>query len=234
MVILCVESSGNICSAALSVGADKVFSSIVSTTGEHASLLTTAIGNVMAEAGVAFSGLDAVAVSAGPGSYTGLRIGASTAKGICYANDVPLIAVPTLEIIAEELFSKSSSVEYALPMIDARRMEVYCAVLDRNFKYVSQTEAKILDSSSFAELFKHHRVALGGSGADKFKPIVSSANASFIDDSNAKAQYMVRSAERKFSDKEFADVAYFEPFYLKEYVAVVSKNKVLEDALKQQ
>ncbi len=233
MAILCIESSGNICSAALSLGADRVFSSIVSTSGEHASLLTTAISNVMSEAGLQYSNLDAVAVSAGPGSYTGLRIGASTAKGICYANDVPLIAVPTLEIIAEEIFSQDSA-EYAIPMIDARRMEVYCAVLDRDFHYVSQTEAKILDSSSFSDVLSQHRAAIGGSGAEKSKSVISSDNASFVNEANAKAKYMVRLAEKKLANKDFADVAYFEPFYLKEYVAVISKNKVLEDARKNQ
>lgn len=233
MAILCIESSGNICSAALSMGADKVFSSIVSTTGEHASLLTTAITNVMSEAGISYAALDAVAVSAGPGSYTGLRIGASTAKGICYANDVPLIAIPTLEVIAEEIFSQSQA-EYALPMIDARRMEVYCAVLNRNFQYISETEAKILDESSFVDLLSQHKVALGGSGADKSKAVISSPNASFVDNANAKAQYMTGLAEKKLAARDFVDVAYFEPFYLKEYVAVVSKNKVLEDARNKQ
>lgn len=232
MAILCIESSGNICSAALSLNNDeKVLSSIVSTTGEHASLLTSAINNVMSEAGVAYSALDAVAVSAGPGSYTGLRIGASTAKGICYANDVPLISIPTLETIAQEIFTKSNA-EYALPMIDARRMEVYCAIIDRNFNYISETEAKILDESSFADTLSSHQVALGGSGAPKSKAVISSPNASFIDDAEAKAQFMTPLAIKKFNNKDFADVAYFEPFYLKEYIAVVSKNKVLEEARK--
>lgn len=231
MAILCIESSGNICSAALSMGSSKVLSSVVSTTGEHASLLTTAISNVVSEAGIAYSALDAVAVSAGPGSYTGLRIGASTAKGICYANDLPLISIPTLEIIAEEIFQNTNA-EYALPMIDARRMEVYCAVINRNFEYVLNTQAKILDENSFADIFASHRVAPGGSGAEKSKKLITSPNASFVDEANAKAQFMARLAESKFQSGNFADVAYFEPFYLKEYVAVISKNKVLEDARK--
>ncbi|MDO4461317.1 MAG: tRNA (adenosine(37)-N6)-threonylcarbamoyltransferase complex dimerization subunit type 1 TsaB [Bacteroidia bacterium] len=233
MAILCIESSGNICSAALALEGGKVITSIVSTTGEHASLLTTAISNVMTEAGVEYKALDAVAVSAGPGSYTGLRIGASTAKGICYANDIPLIAIPTLEIIAEEIFSKSNA-EYAIPMIDARRMEVYCATIDRNFQYLTETEAKILDDTAFAETLSEHKAALGGSGAEKSKTVITSANATFIDDANAKAEYMTKLAEKRYAAKDFADVAYFEPFYLKEYVAVVSKNKVLEEARKNQ
>lgn len=231
MAILCIETSGNICSAALSMGGDKILSSTVSTTGEHASLLTTAISNVVSEAGITYSALDAVAVSAGPGSYTGLRIGASTAKGICYANDLPLISVPTLEAIAEEIF-RNSDAEYALPMIDARRMEVYCAIIDRKFQYISDTEAKILDETSFADILSSHKIALGGSGAEKSRKVITSPNASFIEEANAKAQYMVPLAEARFAKKEFADVAYFEPFYLKEYVAIVSKNKVLEDAKK--
>lgn len=170
---------------------------------------------------------DAVAVSSGPGSYTGLRIGASMAKGVCYARDLKLIALPTLEIMCvQPLLTHDEIEEGALlcPMIDARRMEVYTAIYTRALKCVAETEAKVIDESAFADLLEQHPIYFFGSGADKCKEVISHHNAHFIDGIKPLAKWMSPLAEKAFLRQEFADVAYFEPFYLKEFVAIKSRN----------
>ena len=231
--ILCIETSGLTCSAAICDDKGNVISdTIISDTGEHAKLLTTAISNVANNANTPISELSAIAVSCGPGSYTGLRIGVSTAKGICYAQNLPLIAIPTLQIIATSIFEHQKDASIAGPMIDARRMEVYCAAYDRELTEIIPTQAKIIDENSFSDLRNKKNIHIAGSGAKKCLSTLGNNNISFIDDILPQAKEMSKLAALKFENKEFVDVAYYEPYYLKEYVAVVSKNKVLEQALK--
>jgi tRNA threonylcarbamoyladenosine biosynthesis protein TsaB len=191
----------------------------------HSEKITLFIYSVMKKAGVSYSQLDAVAVSMGPGSYTGLRIGVSTAKGICYAVSKPLIAVETLEAMAyggSAVISSERSERRNLlliPAIDARRMEVYAAIFDENVNKIKDTEAVIIDENSFADLKKDHHLYLFGDGADKCAEIFANDDKiTVIKDFYCSAKYMNTIAQQKFNNSEFVDVAYFEPFYLKDFV----------------
>lgn len=170
---------------------------------------------------------DAVAVSSGPGSYTGLRIGVSMAKGICYGQNLKLISVPTLEILSVPvLLIHDDLPEDAIicPMLDARRMEVYTAMYTRALRPIIEPQAKIIDENSFAEQLEKHPVYFFGNGSDKCKEVIKHPNAHFFDDIKLDAKYMAPLAEKKFLREEYEDVAYFEPFYLKEFVATKAKK----------
>lgn len=170
---------------------------------------------------------DAVAVSSGPGSYTGLRIGVSMAKGICYGQNLKLISVPTLEILSVPvLLIHDDLPEDAIicPMLDARRMEVYTAMYTRALRPIIEPQAKIIDENSFAEQLEKHPVYFFGNGSDKCKEVLKHPNAHFFDDIKLDAKYMAPLAEKKFLREEYEDVAYFEPFYLKEFVATKAKK----------
>ena len=164
------------------------------------------------------SGLDAVAVSSGPGSYTGLRIGISAAKGLCYALEKPLIGIGTLKGLTQSILNSQFGIHQSLfiPMIDARRMEVYCAVYDDKLNEIEKVSAKIIDEHSFSELLTERKVIFFGDGAAKCKPLFSkNKNAIFAEPVFLSAVSMVALAEEKFNRKEFEDVALFEPLYLK-------------------
>ena len=170
---------------------------------------------------------DAVAVSAGPGSYTGLRIGASIAKGVCYGRNLRLIAIPTLELMCVPvLLGHEELPDDALlcPMIDARRMEVYTALYTRALKPVIETEAKVIETDSFREQLDQHPVYFLGNGAMKCKDVIDHPNAHFIDGIQPLAKWMSPLAEKRHVNGQFEDVAYFEPFYLKEFIAKKSKD----------
>ena len=170
---------------------------------------------------------DAVAVSSGPGSYTGLRIGVSMAKGICYGQNLKLISVPTLELLSVPVLLRYDDLpEDALlcPMLDARRMEVYCALYTRALKAVEGVDARIINEDSFKEYLDKHPVYFFGNGAEKCKSVISHPNAHWIDGIQLNAKYMAPIAERKFLREEYEDVAYFEPNYLKEFVAIKAKK----------
>ena len=194
----------------------------------HSEKITLFIDSVMKKAGISYNQLDAVAVSMGPGSYTGLRIGVSTAKGICYAVSKPLIAVETLEAMAYGgKLVISSKVEKSslngnimlVPAIDARRMEVYAAIFDENVNKIKDTEAVIIDESSFADLKNNHHLYLFGDGADKCAELFANDDKiTVIKDFYCSARYMNTLAQQKLNNKDFVDVAYFEPFYLKDFV----------------
>ena len=172
--------------------------------------------------------LDAVAVSCGPGSYTGLRIGVSMAKGICYALDIPLIPVGTLQVMSVPVLLLQELPDDALlcPMIDARRMEVYCAVYDRALRTVRDVDAVVVSEDSFAGLLEDRPVYFFGGGADKCRELIRGGNAHFIDGIHPLAKWMFPLAERANARGEFADTAYFEPFYLKEFVATKPKRLI--------
>ncbi|MCF0160918.1 MAG: tRNA (adenosine(37)-N6)-threonylcarbamoyltransferase complex dimerization subunit type 1 TsaB, partial [Bacteroidaceae bacterium] len=170
--------------------------------------------------------LDAVAVSCGPGSYTGLRIGVSMAKGVCYGMDLKLLSVPTLKVLCVPLLLREGLPEDALlcPMIDARRMEVYAAVYDRALREVRATGADIVDEHAYMEYLEKHPVYFFGNGAAKCKTKIIHPNAHFLDGVYPLAKWMFPLAERQMLNEEFENVAYFEPFYLKEFVASQPKK----------
>lgn len=170
---------------------------------------------------------DAVAVSSGPGSYTGLRIGVSMAKGICYGQGLKLISVPTLQVLTVPVLLKYDDMPddaLVCPMLDARRMEVYTALYTRSLKPVLDTTPMVIDEGAFAEYLDKHPVYFFGNGAEKCKDVIKHKNAHFIDGVELDAKYMSPLAEKKFLNGDFADVAYFEPLYLKEFVATKAKK----------
>ncbi|MBR4845016.1 MAG: tRNA (adenosine(37)-N6)-threonylcarbamoyltransferase complex dimerization subunit type 1 TsaB, partial [Bacteroidaceae bacterium] len=173
--------------------------------------------------------VDAVAVSCGPGSYTGLRIGVSMAKGVCYGRNIPLIGLPTLEVMCVPVLLRYDLPEDALlcPMIDARRMEVYAAMYDRALKVVRPISADVVDEQSYLEYLDKQPVYFFGNGAAKCREKITHPNAHFIDNIKPLAKMMFPLAEKAIAMEDYKDVAYFEPFYLKEFVATVSKSKVL-------
>lgn len=190
----------------------------------HSEKITNFIREVMEEAKIDYPQLDAVAVSQGPGSYTGLRIGVSTAKGICYAADLPLMAIDTLEAMAygmkDKLGSQIGPDDLLVPMIDARRMEVYASVFDANLNKINDTAALVIDENSFEDLRKDHRLWLFGDGAPKLSKLFENQpNIHIIDGFKPSAAYMKVLAERALQQQQFVDVAYFEPFYLKDFIA---------------
>lgn len=203
----------------------------------HSSLLTSFIEEIIREAGIRVNELSAVAVSQGPGSYTGLRIGVSAAKGLCYGLDIPLIAVNSLEALAyhfrEGLLKRSDFILPAAlealfcPMIDARRMEVYYALYDARLRQKRETTAEVVTSESFGELLESHKVFFFGDGAEKCQPLLESHNAMVFKDVWPSAKGMIALAQEKFETGEFEDVAYFEPFYLKDFVAGTPRVKGL-------
>ena len=171
--------------------------------------------------------LDAIAVSMGPGSYTGLRIGVSLAKGLCYGTGKPLIAVPTLQALALSVSSRIQEEALYCPMIDARRMEVYTAVFDRYNHTVNDTQAIIIDSHSFEDLLATHRMYFFGNGSDKVKEVLPAVNAHYIEKTEISARHIASLSEQLWQEKKFVDVAYFEPFYLKDFIATTPRKKVI-------
>ena len=220
-LILNIETATKSCSVALAKDG-RLLDCIeeVSEKYSHAEQLTVFIQDILAKHQFSTKDLDAVAISSGPGSYTGLRIGLSTAKGLCYALDIPLISVSTLEAMAE--LKKTDFTEYNLcPMIDARRMEVYCAMFSNGGQ--TEVQAKVIDEDSFTAEFEKGPVLFFGDGANKCQEILTHPNAHFILGLYPSAKGMVELAQQKFTKKAFEDVAYYEPFYLKEFVAGVKR-----------
>ncbi len=229
--ILLLETATRVCSVVLwSNGKVKsIRESLVE--NSHSSLITTFISEVLAEADLTFEDINAIAVSKGPGSYTGLRIGVSTAKGLCYALGIPLISVGTLKSMAAEFVAKNSllpSGSLLCPMIDARRMEVYTALYDLNLNPVQAVSAKIIDELSFGNELAKSKIYFFGDGAAKCFPMIGAReNTIFIEKFQVSAHGMGAIAQHKYDHSEFENVAYFEPFYLKDFVATVPKNKVI-------
>ena len=183
----------------------------------HAERLHLFIDEILKENNVEPSDLSAIAVSKGPGSYTGLRIGVSAAKGLCFSLDIPLISVPTLESLAQQVSEGKG--EFIIPLLDARRMEVYTAGFTHDKKDVFDTRAEVLDPSSFSEHLNKGKVSFIGNGVEKFRGICEHQNAQFIIGKLPSAGEMVPLAEEKFRKQDFEDVAYFEPYYLKDFQA---------------
>ncbi len=182
----------------------------------HSEQLHVFIQDVLKDANLTFSDMDAVAVSKGPGSYTGLRIGVSAAKGLCFSLDVPLISIPTLESMAHQ--AKWGAVDFIIPVLDARRMEVYSAVFDQDVNEIRETKAEIIDDNSFSEFVEKGKVLLVGNGAEKCKEVLQHPNFSFDTSVVPSSKEMATLSHKKFKVGDFEDVAYFEPYYLKDFI----------------
>lgn len=245
--IILIETSTALCSVALAEDGAVTAYRESSAPKAHASLTAVFVQEVLAERGVTLADCDAVCVSMGPGSYTGLRVGVSTAKGLCFGAGKPLLAVGTLDTLVAQSFSSAeaeANVEprsglypraavstgendgyrYIVPMIDARRMEVYAAVFE-NGKQITETAPAIIDENSYAEYLEQGPVLFIGDGAGKCADVIKHPNAHFCQ-CHPKASSMLQPALQALKEKRFEDVAYFEPFYLKEFVATVSKKKL--------
>ena len=223
MKILHIETSSRNCSVAISDGEKLLcLCEEVSENYKQSESLHTFVEWALEGAEISLKDLDAVSLGKGPGSYTGLRIGAASAKGFCYGLKVPLIATNSLETMIEPFLGKNYDV--IIPLIDARRMEVYCAVFDGNSgEMITETEAKILDEKSFTEL-EGKKVLFVGDGAAKAKDILQISNAEFDANIYPSAKYLIKKSVEKFNQKDFEDVAYFEPFYLKDFHGVKKKS----------
>ena len=235
-MILCLETSTAVCSVAL-VENGKVIALRESLDGQnHAEKITIFIDEVMKEANVSYRDLDAVATSMGPGSYTGLRIGVSTAKGLCYAMEKPLIAIDTLAAMAwgfrdaeTQRRRDAESIDILCPMIDARRMEVYSAFFNEKLERISETNAIVIDENSFMEMKQNSHLYLFGDGADKLASLFENdENITVVEKFHCSAAYMAELADKAFKNNDFVDTAYFEPFYLKNFVPGMPKVKGLE------
>lgn len=226
MIILHIETSTNVCSIALSEDTSNIFSKSNADGMNHAALLSVFITEALDLLNRMNKKLDAVAVSSGPGSYTGLRIGVSTAKGLCYGLGIPLIGVSTLEVLTAQALILVQEKEHALfcPMIDARRMEVYDAFYNGQGIIQRKISADIIISDSYAEILANQPVYFFGNGADKCKTTLVHPNARFIDNLFPLAENMIPFAERAFVENQFVDTAYFEPFYLKEFQTTAPKS----------
>jgi len=220
--ILHLETSTDICSVALSEDGALLFAKEETPgSSSHEVSFSRLVDEALSMADSAAKRLDAVALSCGPGSYTGLRISASMAKGICYGRDLPLIALPTLEVTCVPVLLRDDLPEDALlcPMIDARRMEVYAAVYDRALTPVREVAADVVETDTYASYLEKGPVWFFGGGAAKCQEVITHPNAHFEKDVKPLARWMYPLAEKAFYSERFVDVAYFEPFYLKEFVA---------------
>lgn len=226
-VILSLETSTEVGSVALHRDGKLLTTSEVHIQYSHASKVVVMIDQVLTNAGISPNQLDAVAVTSGPGSYTGLRIGTSTAKGLCFALDIPLISVGSLELMAHQV-SKGITEDFLLcPMIDARRMEVYCLMANRSFEILQAVQPMIIEPDSFAVFLSKHKVLFFGNGASKCKGVLDSDHAFFLDDITPQASHLGVLADKKYQGNEFEDLINFEPNYLKEFLIKPSKKAVL-------
>lgn len=230
--ILCIDTATDICTVSIFEG-DKCLSFRDSKEDRsHAVQLAVFIDEVLKEKNLEVADLDAVAVSKGPGSYTGLRIGVSTAKGLCYGAGIPLIAVSTLQAmcygVSEEFKVKHSLKDYYFcPMLDARRMEVYTSIFNPDFSEVKPISAEIIEDKSFQEQLEKKHMVFFGNGAEKTKLHIRHSNAIFYDSFFHSSKNMASITFEKFSSQQFEDIAYFEPFYLKDFVATTPRKNIL-------
>ena len=231
--ILLIETSTALCSTALAENGVITSYRESSAPKAHASLTAVFIQEMLAERGITLDGCNAICVSKGPGSYTGLRVGVSTAKGLCFGSGKPLLAVGTLDTLVAQADAElltvnpdlTGNLRFIIPMIDARRMEVYSAIFSPDGIQITETTPVIVDENSFAEYLEQGPVLFIGDGAGKCADVIKHPNAHFCQ-CHPKASSMLSPAIAAYKEKRFEDVAYFEPFYLKEFVATVSKKKL--------
>jgi len=235
-LILNIETSTEVCSVSVSENGKLICIKEQQEGLSHSEMLTVFIQQLFAEYQLQPTQLRAVAVCKGPGSYTGLRIGVSVAKGLCYGLNIPLIAIGSLDALADftiqhlENFTQVKPTENLMfcPMIDARRMEVYTALYNAEGEKIKPVSAKIISDHSFSEYLDKNKILFFGNGAEKCRIHLSHSNAIFNGPVKASARFMQNLTNIKYNKKEFEDVAYFEPFYLKDFVATIPKNKIIK------
>ena len=222
--ILLIETSTSVLSVALAVDGTVACERVCEEPRKQASLTAPLVKEVLDEAGLSARELDAVCVSSGPGSYTGLRVGVSTAKGVAFGAGIPLLSVGTLDILVSGV-SGEGAPQFIVPMIDARRMEVYTAVYSSEGERLTPVEAKVIGPDAFQEYLEQGEVLFVGDGALKCREVIPSPNARF-EEAHPLARHMAAAAQKAFEEEKFENLAYFEPFYLKDFVATVSKKNL--------
>ncbi|OEK09182.1 tRNA (adenosine(37)-N6)-threonylcarbamoyltransferase complex dimerization subunit type 1 TsaB [Flavivirga aquatica] len=223
LYILNIETATTNCSVSLSKdGNTIVLKEDNDKSYSHAERLHVYIDTVLKEANITSADIKAIAISKGPGSYTGLRIGVSAAKGLCFALDKPLISISTLEALAHQVICDDGVI---VAMLDARRMEVYSAIFDSNHNQIRETQAQILEENTFSDYLELGKVYFIGNGVEKTKDLIQHPNAIFIEDKLPSANEMGLLANNKYKKSDTEDVAYFEPYYLKDFVALKPKPK---------
>jgi tRNA threonylcarbamoyladenosine biosynthesis protein TsaB len=240
--ILHIESATQICSVCISHDTDILGMRETQDPNSHSKLLTVFIEQLLDELKLNIHDLDAIALSLGPGSYTGLRIGTSTAKGLAYGSGIPVIGLDSLQIMANRILHNTDLIPKRVsegnfilrPMIDARRMEVYTAPYNQDLHQLDKVRAVIIDESSFSKELEEQPVIFFGNGAEKCAEVIHHSNAIYIPDIESSSLFMPSLAMKKFKANNFLNTAYFEPFYLKEFIATIPKNKVIPDQVKKQ
>ena len=227
-LILSIETSTSVCSAALHESGKLIGLNEIHLEQAHASKLSMIIDQLRSASGIDFKKLSGVAVSSGPGSYTGLRIGASVAKGLCISLRVPLISVETLDILASQVNELNFLSALKCPMIDARRMEVYCKIFSPTKEVILPAEAKVIQENSFEDLLRSHTILFFGNGAAKSASVLTNPNAIFLDNLYPSAKAMGRLAFEKYQKDQIEDLFLFEPFYLKEFMSKPPAQSVNE------
>jgi tRNA threonylcarbamoyladenosine biosynthesis protein TsaB len=223
-LILNIETSTTVCSVSVSNKGELISFKEINNGYTHAENLHVFMEEVLKEASLTLSQLNAIAISKGPGSYTGLRIGVSAAKGLAFSLNIPLIAIDTLEIMTNAASSAEHGQAFYCPLIDARRMEVYTAIYDNNLVQLKNTEALIVDEESVKQFSEYNKIYFFGDGMEKCRSLLSSLkNSEFILDILPSAKAMCGLSYKKYSEKVFEDVAYFEPFYLKDFLILTKK-----------
>ena len=222
--ILLIETSTSVLSVALAVDGTVACERVCEEPRKQASLTAPLVKEVLDEAGLSARELDAVCVSSGPGSYTGLRVGVSTAKGVAFGAGIPLLSVGTLDILVSGV-SGEGAPQFIVPMIDARRMEVYTAVYSSEGERLTPVEAKVIGPDAFREYLEQGKVLFVGDGALKCREVIQSPAARF-QEAHPLARHMAAAAQKAFEEEKFENLAYFEPFYLKDFVATVSKKNL--------
>lgn len=235
-LILNIETTTYVCSAALMKDGVLIRLREDHEGRSHASLLSLFIEEILKEEGLRVKDLDAVSISKGPGSYTGLRIGVSTAKGLCYGADKPLIAINTLVALTQGLLDALKALTdppplddqtILVPMLDARRMEVYSAFLNPHLQLVRDVKAEVIEESSYQDWLRDHNMVFFGNGALKCQEVIRHPHAYFVEGIVPSAQHMANLSEKKYRAGEFEDVAYFEPFYLKDFIATRPRKNII-------
>jgi tRNA threonylcarbamoyladenosine biosynthesis protein TsaB len=222
-IILNIETATKNCSVGLAKDGNIIaIKELNNGNYSHAEVLHPFIVAILREANISTSEIDAVAVSKGPGSYTGLRIGVSAAKGLCFAFDKPLISIHTLKSLAHIIAVNKGVI---VSMLDARRMEVYAAVFNKKYEQIRQIKAEVIDKNSFSEYLENSKVYFLGDGCQKCKEFITHKNAVFIDDKFPSSREMAKLSYEKYKKNDIEDVAYFEPFYLKDFVVIPEKKK---------
>lgn len=226
--ILCIETATSICSVAIAHHGVCVAKQAHPSMNAHASELHVMVANILQETRLSLSDLSAIAISKGPGSYTGLRVGVSTAKGYAYALNIPLIAINTLlslTIVAQNTLLEPFQNALFIPMIDARRMEVYTAVIDAKQQFIKETLALVVEPHSLQEYRQQQITYFFGNGAEKCREIIQYPNTHYLPNIQCCASGLTQIAEEAYRNKEFENLAYFEPYYLKDFVGTQAKNK---------